>query len=269
MSEPVMSDQKMPWRLSPREPFGLTVAPGQGTPELGNIPVATLRDWVQQYRLVVLRGFVAPAGEALVEFGKTLGEVQEWEFGAINNLEARPDAKNYLYTNREVPFHWDGAFAGRIPGVIVFHCEQAPDAESGGETLFCDTVALLSAAAPDTKALWQGINITYSTDKLAHYGGSFTSPLLARHPQTETEVVRFAEPVHDLNPVRLEIRGIPPARHEEFLRDMHARLREPQLCATHTWQENDVVLADNHALLHGRNAFKAASARHLRRVNVY
>lgn len=264
-----MNESNPLWRLTPREPFGLTVTSESGALALADVPVETLRDWVQQYRLVVLRGFVPPAGEALVDFGKTLGPVQEWEFGAVNNLEARPDAKNYLYTNREVPFHWDGAFAGRIPGVIIFHCEQAPDPASGGETLFCDTVALLRQAEAETQARWQGIEITYSTDKLAHYGGSFTSPLLGLHPQTGETVVRFAEPVHDLNPVRLEIRGIPPSEHEAFLHDMQVRLRAPHLCAAHVWQEDDIVLADNHALLHGRNAFKAASARHLRRVNVF
>ena len=264
-----MKESNTNWRLTPREPFGLTVSSEGGALALADIPVETLRGWVLQARLVVLRGFVPPTGEALPEFGKTLGPIQEWEFGAVNNLEARPDAKNYLYTNREVPFHWDGAFAGRIPGVIIFHCEQAPDSASGGETLFCDTVALLRDAETIRKAQWQGIEITYSTDKLAHYGGSFTSPFLGLHPQTGETVIRFAEPVHDLNPVHLEIRGIPPHEHEAFLLDMHDRLRAPHLCAAHVWEEDDIVLADNHALLHGRNAFKAASARHLRRVNVF
>ena len=224
MSEIPMPELNTLWRLSKREPFGLTVSPERGMAGLSEIPIETLRSWVRQYRLLVLRGFVSPDGEQLINFGKSLGEVQEWEFGAVNNLEVRPDAKNYLYTNREVPFHWDGAFAGRIPGVIVFHCEQAPDPESGGETLFCDTTALLSQADPETKSLWKGIEITYSTEKVAHYGGSFTSRFLGRHPDTGEEVVRFAEPVHDLNPVRLDIRGIPPEQHEEFLSDMHARL---------------------------------------------
>lgn len=269
MQKPPESEQDSPWRMAAREPFGVTVTPQSGMLNLSDIPVETLRRWALQYRLVVLRGFAPPEGETFGQFGKSLGVVQEWEFGAVNNLEARPDSKNYLYTNREVPFHWDGAFAGKIPGIIVFHCEQAPDPESGGETLFCDTTAILRQAGPETKALWQAIEITYSTEKLAHYGGSFTSPFLGRHPQTGEEVIRFAEPVTDLNPVHLEIRGIPPAEHEAFLGDMRERLRDPQFCAAHVWQKDDVVLADNHALLHGRNAFKAASPRHLRRVNVF
>lgn len=265
----VLSEASVAWRLEPRAPFGVTVIPERGALSLEEIPVETLRDWLKEHRLLVLRGFTPPEGEQLVEFGKTLGPIQEWEFGAVNNLEARPNAKNYLYTNHEVPFHWDGAFAGRIPSVIVFHCAQAPDPAAGGETLFCDTVAMLQEADPETQRTWGEIEITYSTDKVAHYGGSFTSPLLRRHPLTGEETVRFAEPVHDLNPVRLEIHGLAPDLQETFLADMHTRLRAPGLCVAHVWEQDDIVLADNHALLHGRNTFKAATPRHLRRVNVF
>jgi alpha-ketoglutarate-dependent taurine dioxygenase len=53
---------------------------------------------------------------------------------------------------------------------------------------------------------------------------------------------------------------------------MAALLRDPQNCAEHAWRAGDVLIADNHALLHGRKAFvKAfvdAARRHIRRVNI-
>jgi len=36
----------------------------------------------------------------------------------------------------------------------------------------------------------------------------------------------------------------------------------------HHWRTGDIVIADNHALLHGRRAFKQDAKRHLRRVNI-
>ncbi|MCB0417979.1 MAG: TauD/TfdA family dioxygenase, partial [Bdellovibrionales bacterium] len=36
----------------------------------------------------------------------------------------------------------------------------------------------------------------------------------------------------------------------------------------HEWKTGDVVLSDNHTLLHGREAFVSGSPRHLRRVHV-
>jgi alpha-ketoglutarate-dependent taurine dioxygenase len=123
-------------------------------------------------------------------------------------------------------------------------------------------------AAPDVRETWARIAITYSTEKVVHYGGTFTSPLLARHPLSGEPVLRFAEPVDDLNPVRLEIEGIAAEARADFLFDMRRRLRDPEVCYAHAWRDGDILIADNHTLLHGRRAFEESAPRHIRRVNV-
>jgi alpha-ketoglutarate-dependent taurine dioxygenase len=210
----------------------------------------SLHEQILRERVSIFRGF---DGDVL-DFARALGEILEWEFGAVNELTPHDDPRNYLYTSNEVPFHWDGAFA-RVPRYIVFHCLEPG---RGGETLFCDTPRLIAAAHPDEISRWQKISITYSTEKLAHYGGRFTSPLIARHPQSGETILRYAEPVDDLNPVHLEVHGaLDRAGLARRLRDFSY---------AHTWRAGDLVVADNHALLHGRRAFQGA--RHLRRVNV-
>jgi L-tyrosine isonitrile desaturase/decarboxylase len=249
-------------------PFGIVVhAAAPGAP-LASLPIPQVRCWVAENRLAVLRDFAPPSDEEMLAFCRRLGEILEWEFGSVNELQVRPDRRNYLYTNREVPFHWDGAFAGKVPHYIFFHCRVAPPPGSGGETTFCDSVRLLQRIAPEERARWEGIRITYSTEKVVHYGGTFTAPLLGRHPVTGLAVVRYAEPVEDLNPVRLRIEGVPATEQAAFLARMHELLNDPAVCYAHAWRENDVVLADNHALLHGRRAFTQPAARHLRRVNI-
>lgn len=258
----------MPWIETPLAPFGLRVEATMPGLELNAIPTTQLTEWTDTHRLVILRGFMPLPGDALPKFGAGLGTLLEWSFGAVNELKVKPDANNYLFTTSAVPFHWDGAFVGRIPHYIFFSCEQAPPEGSGGETLFCDTTRLLEHAPDALRETWTGVSVTYSTDKLAHYGGSFTSPLLALHPNTGEQVLRYAEPVDDLNPVRLEIHGVPAPEQADFLADMHARLNDPADCSAHGWQAGDFVLADNHALLHGRRAFTQSASRHIRRVNI-
>jgi len=68
--------------------------------------------------------------------------------------------------------------------------------------------------------------------------------------------------------VRLEIQGIPAADQADFLADMHERLHADANCYRHEWQAGDVVIADNHALLHGRTAFAQNAERSIRRVNI-
>lgn len=256
------------WTLEPLEPFGLAVVSARGGAHPGGIPSPRLKEWVARHGVVVARGFAALEGGALPEFGGRFGEVLGWDFGQVNELRVDAGARNYLYTSRAVPFHWDGAFVGRVPRYILFQCEAAPPRGAGGETLFCDTRRLLERAAPHEREAWGRVVVTYSTEKIVHYGGTFSSPLLARHPIGGEQVLRYAEPVSDLNPVRLEIEGLEGQTVEAFVRGMHRRLRDPAACYAHRWRAGDILFADNHALLHGRHAFDASAPRHLRRVNI-
>jgi alpha-ketoglutarate-dependent taurine dioxygenase len=254
--------------LETLEPFGVVVTAARVGADAGEIPARLFEAWVGRGGVVVARGFARLEGDALPEFGRRFGEVLGWDFGEVNDLRVRACAKNYLYTNHEVPFHWDGAFVGRVPRYIIFQCESAPPNGAGGETLFCDTRRVLERAASDVRESWARIAITYSTEKVVHYGGTFASPLLARHPVGGEPVLRYAEPVEDLNPVRLELEGVAEGARAAFLLDMHGRLRDPEVCYAHAWRDGDILVADNHALLHGRRAFAESSPRHIRRVNV-
>jgi len=256
------------WTLALLEPFGLAVKARQQGADLRTIPVPVFKQWVDDHRIVILRGFAPLAGVELPEFCQRLGELLEWDFGAVNNLQVHTEAQNYLYTNRAVPFHWDGAFIDRAPRYIFFHCDTAPASGSGGETLFCDTIRLLKHAPAERRDTWEQIQITYSTDKIVHYGGVFTSPMICSRPHTGEKVLRFAEPVADLNPVQLEIGGLPEAAQTEFLQDMHERLNDAAVCYRHEWLSGDVVIADNYVLLHGRSEFSKNATRHIRRVNI-
>jgi len=80
--------------------------------------------------------------------------------------------------------------------------------------------------------------------------------------------LRFAEPVVDLNPVQLEIKGLAGQAPVAFLEDMHTRLNDDDVCYRHEWRNGDVVIADNHVLLHGRRAFAENAERQIRRVNI-
>lgn len=256
------------WTLQKQNPFGLLVTAKHQAADLRTIPSEGLKQLLAADRLVTLRNFAPLAGQELPEFCARLGKILEWDFGAVNDLRVRPDTRNYLYTNREVPFHWDGAFVGTVPNYIFFHCDVAPPPAHGGETLFCDTSLLLANAPREKQELWQRTTITYTTEKIVHYGGEFSSPLICSHPISGDETVRFAEPVTDLNPVQLEIAGIPEAERAEFLADMHSRLHDETACYAHEWRTGDIVIADNHMLLHGRRAFLANAERSIRRVNI-
>ena len=131
----------------PLTPFGLVVTSDPAGAELDTIAVDQIHAWIAEHRVLVLRDFASPVGPKMARYCASLGECLKWSFGLVNELHIKEDTENYLFTDAEVPLHWDGAFVGKIPHYIFFHCIAAPPQDVGGETLFSDTARVLDDAA--------------------------------------------------------------------------------------------------------------------------
>ena len=236
------------------EPFGLRLeASGYGL-TVATLPLAPLRAWLQKHRLVVLRGFAPLPGEELRAFGRTLGDLQA---EADGTCEADPcaDGAEGAWLDHEIPMHWDHV-AGRSPRYLVFHCDAALAPGAGGESFFSDTTRVLARTPLDERAAWTAMRLRY-----ASADGTITQSLVNRHPITGDAVLRYAEPMRDGDRAREE-------RASPLFAGLRRRLYDPQACYPHPWRDGDVVLADNHALLHGRAPFAQSAGRRVRRVNI-
>lgn len=223
-----------------------------------------IRDGLKTHKLLQLAEPMDGKDDFL-RFSRSLGELLEWSFGPVNELKTLTDAKNYLYTEEAVPFHWDGAFA-TVPHMLLFQCEQSD--VLGGETLFTDTCALLESFSPQEQVRLKEISASYRTEKLVHYGGDITQPLWALHPKTHEPVLRFAEAVHsDKNPV-VRVLHCPQKQDEALILELERRLYQVPFCYQHSWKKRDVLIADNHALLHARAPLILGGKRHLRRIQI-
>jgi alpha-ketoglutarate-dependent taurine dioxygenase len=253
----------------PWAPTGVEVRAHQPGSDLRQVPVTDLKRWVADHRVLVLRNFAPLPGDELPQFCERLGTLVVFDFGVVDNIRALDDARSFLFTRDDVPFHFDGLFLGEVPSYQFFSCEEAPPGDTGGETLFCDTIRVLERADAATRKLWEQVTVRYTTEKLTYYGGEFAYPLLGRHPLTGATTVRYAEPVvNDLNPATTEVHGIPEDERAGFMADLRRRIYDPEVCLAHSWEPGDFVITDNHALLHGRRAYTEAGRRHLRRVNI-
>ncbi len=240
-------------------PFGIEVRFAEGT-RLTDVDANVIHAWAREHLVVVLRGLAPLTKLQLPNAARALGPLQAWEFGSIHELVVKEDAKNYLYTNHVVPLHWDGAFVQRAPHYLVFQCNSASPGGAGGSTTFVDTTRVWAKADQATRDKWRALTFEYSTDKVAHYGGSFRARLVAQHEANEGEtVLRFAEPVDDLNPVHVECVGVSPLESAALIGELRTALYANDVRYEHEWQPGDLVIADNLALLHGRRAFHSES----------
>src|SRR5690554_5507004 len=137
-----------------------------------------------------------------------------------------------------------------------------------GGTTFSHTQKVLENASEEDIKEWQKISIDYTTKKVVHYGGKIKQKLIQKHEVENQQVLRYAEPVNDLNPVSLEISGLEDKSADIFVEQMREQLYHPDHLYTHRWENGDIVLADNHTLLHGREAFKNPNERYIQRINI-
>ncbi|MDB4954838.1 MAG: hypothetical protein JWO36_2407 [Myxococcales bacterium] len=251
----------------PLVPFGLEVRVPEGT-EWGAIDANLLHAFIAEHRVVVVKGVRLLDKPALPAAARRLGPLQPWSFGAVNELVPTPGTKNYLYTHHAVPLHWDGAFTQKPPRYLFFQCVSAEPAP-GGETIFVDTTRVWAAADERMRDRWRALSFAYETARVVHYGGRFTAKVVAQHPYSGETVMRFAEPVDDLNPVSVTALGTSPLESAAVISELRGALATEDVVLAHRWAAGDIVIADNHALLHGRRTFQRGTARHLQRVNVH
>lgn len=249
-------------------PFGIKITAKNQNTDISQFSTEQIKKWIHTYQVVVFRGFKTIAKQPFALYAQKLGEPIQWPFGAINDLIVKTDTENYIYTNHKVPFHWDGAFVNKIPHIILFQCIKAPPALSKGGTTFCNTIKLLENIDAEKLEQWSQISITYKTEKKVHYGGQFTQKLIDKHPISKKAILRYAEPVQDLNPVSLEISELKDSNQSDFVESMKKVLYQKDVLYTHQWKDGDFVMADNFALLHGREAFIGDNSRYIQRINL-
>ena len=264
-----MKDQA--WQTRAHSPFGLEVLTESRSTSAEEIPTQTLKEWIAKDRYVLLRGFDPLSTESMTHLAlTTLGKRHSNGNFGTPSMSLWPNQTPKTISTPPAPFLFIGMgpLSGKSHTTVSSLVRSPRQPIAAAETIFCDGARLLAGATAEQRALWSTTSVTYSTDKVVHYGGAFTSPMIVPHPVSREETLRFAEPVLDLNPVTLEIPGRTPQQRDALVAEMAKLLRKSEYCVAHQWLAGDVLIADNHALLHGRNAFVHATLRHIRRINI-
>ncbi|NBX17934.1 MAG: TauD/TfdA family dioxygenase [Proteobacteria bacterium] len=264
----------MTHRVRKNIPFGVVVEPAGSNFAIENIDAEWLRMLFRNEQLIVLRGFETfSEQESFARWCERFGEIALWPFGKVLNLQERPDPEDHIFDNSCVPLHWDGMYRRQVPEYQIFHCVHAPALGAGGCTTFSNTTSALENASSDLLELWGKITGVYERS-MEFYTSRTVSPVISRHPFRDIPVIRYNEPHREekgrfINPPKLHFSGIPERDLNHFHNTLHAALYHPRNFYSHAWQPNDVVIADNFSLLHGRSNFVSKTPRQLWRVHVH
>lgn len=255
------------------EPFGILIEPSLVNQNIRDLEVDCLREIVWREQLIVLRGFRAFASVIdLTEYCESWGQISIWPFGKVLELVEHKKPEDHIFDNNYVPLHWDGMYRPQVPEFQIFQCVLAPLSGQRGRTTFSNTILALENTPAEVRSLWQKVTGKYQR-KMEFYHSKTISPVIDFHPLRDFPVIRYNEPPNAnlgnfLNPPDLEFNGVSLAELPGFHRSLQEALYSPKNFYAHEWQADDLVVADNFSLLHGRESFETKAPRHLRRVHV-
>jgi taurine dioxygenase len=169
----------------------------------------------------------------------------------------------------EIVWHSDFSFKERPTAARMLVAMEVPPQERGGNTLFLNAYAAYDALPEALKrrvsgrTIKQG-NIVDTAMKLRP-GASLADdirttpgpshPIISTHPETGCNMV-FLGRRHGAY-----VNGCSLEESEALLDELWARCTQPRFCYEHHWSAGDVVVWDNRATLHRRDAFDPESRR--------
>lgn len=263
----------MNFNITQLKPFGILITPKQKQQSINSILHQNLFNLFHQHQLLVLRGFISFAErEAFSQYCQNWGEISVWPFGKVLELIEQDEPDDHIFDNSYVPLHWDGMYRPQVPEYQIFHCVKAPLENQGGRTTFTNTLKVLTNAPLKLRQLWRQVSGHYHR-RMEFYHSKTVSPIITKHPYKNHEVIRYNEPPNAIqgnfvNPPKLKFTGIDQEQSSHFHTSLQQALYHPDNYYAHQWQNNDIVIADNFSLLHGREKFTSKAARHLQRVHV-
>lgn len=163
-------------------------------------------------------------------------------------------------SGRDVAFHTDMSFTEQIPDVAVLRPVVIPP--SGGATAWADARAALRHLSPALLDEIRGLRalhrvgrrfakrmaINFGADAgdavASRFAEGCQHPVVVVHPRTGDEVL-FVNPRYTRH-----VLDMPEIDSDELLGRLFATFEQPQLQLTHQWRNGDVVVWDEHRVVH-------------------
>jgi len=263
----------MNYKINKLKPFGALIESTETAGNIEELDTEVIRELFLKEQLVLIRGFQTfTKKDSFSDYCERFGEVSIWPFGKVLELIQQEKPQDHIFDNSYVPLHWDGMYRPQVPEYQIFHCVKAPLSEEGGRTTFSNTLMVLESLSEDLKDKWKSVTGLYRR-KMEFYNSRVVSPIITKHPYRNYDVIRYNE-AHQaskgklINIPNISFIGLEDKELTKFYDDLNSALYDSNSCYAHEWRDGDIVIADNFTLLHGREAFKSSSSRHIQRVQV-
>ncbi|GIJ85267.1 hypothetical protein Asppvi_004123 [Aspergillus pseudoviridinutans] len=271
-------------------PCGLVIRPSdiddsRPPPSIRDLPMHKVRQLSTGLSPVILRGFRETLEEELyVQKASELGTILPWSFGIIQKVRdaGRTDKLgNNVTSNEAMPMHYDGMFkfeeqtdpvtgetkrVQKPPGYQFFTC-PATAPKGSGYTLFASSrlffryLPLPWTAERLQKVTWAMDNDGFWDAKLKNL------PLVVKHPVTGLPCMRWHQP-WDSTKTKFSTCAVTIENEEQGLVSVVDDLTyDYRVCLRFSWEQGDLLVSDNTAMLHTRTGYKTDCDRELWRIH--
>ena len=190
------------------------------------------------------------------------------EVTVVSNVKQQGQAVGIL-GDGEVVWHSDFSFKERPTAARMLVAMEVPPRELGGSTFFLNCYAAYDALSPAMKKRISGLTIKQAdivdTAMKIRPGMSLdmdirnvpgpSHPIISTHPETGCNML-FLGRRHGSY-----VNGYSLEDSEALLNELWAHATQPRFVYEHHWAPGDVVVWDNRATLHKRDAFESSSRR--------
>ena len=226
-------------------------------------PAAQLRELLRGARFLVLRGGPSDVHEA-VDLMRRLGPINEARTrreGAVL-VDAQADDEVFR-SNAALPMHKDGILTGFDVLFVGIYCLRFRSV-TGGRTYVSDATAALETLPGEDRELLasNGIEVL-AVDATGYYRSEFEGRwsrfpgLFARPGAAPTLHLALPHLEGEPESWRIRIPDVPAPVSDALFDRLRAALFDERHVYHHAWQEGDLLLMDNYAVMHGREAFQA------------
>ncbi len=222
---------------------------GPPTPEADDARLEALRAFFTVGFLVLQNTPAVP--EALHAITGHFGRISPTSFGPLFNVRTEPVPVDLAYTPVALSAHTDQPYRGPTPGIQFLHT-IANDAPGGASTMVDGLAAVdaLAAADPEAHDLLCSVPVEFRYD-IGTDVGVGRAPIIDRRPDGSLRQLRFS-PRLDFAPL------LEPDRLDVFYRGrrwLAEALNDSSRQIEYGMEAGDVLIVDNHRILHGRTRF--------------
>ena len=222
---------------------------------------------LRDYGICLINNLPPRQGQ-LESFAASLGVVVGTETGKVFEIlvKSQEDFKSVAHLNNDLIPHQDDSYREAFPSIIFFHCLAAAD-DNSGQSVYVDgflVAEVLRRKKPE------------AFDLLSQYAIGFCKKYGDIHMEARSPLINLDEEGRIIG-VRISNLFVAPLDLPETLvESFYAAYRQlmelytnPQYQLLLSLQPGDLVILDNHRVLHGRTAIQTENQnRHLRHCYV-